>query len=300
MKRIIIVYNPRSSRFAEVQTEVLSKLHGLKGFLVGKYEVLDTDVDDNAEKLAKILKTGDLVVAVGGDGTLNIAVNAVMKVEGEVTLGCLPYGNFNDTVAMLGTRKLEEIIGGKTVEMWPLEAKIDEKHFRWAMSYFTMGLFAEACAVFDEVKMRKNLRKKKKSPLYSWLVLSKWYFKNRGKREFLAEFRLNGKLMPKKTTDVVALNGLKMAGLMRGGEWALQKSKFLVSTCGLKSFVRLVNLMIKSIFWRVPGEEVSECVVDFLQPAEFEIQAEGEYKRFKNVKKVEIKKAEKCLKVVKI
>jgi len=53
MRRLLIIYNPRSSRFSDVKDEVLSRLTELKGYMVGKYEVANTDVDDNAKKLAK-------------------------------------------------------------------------------------------------------------------------------------------------------------------------------------------------------------------------------------------------------
>ena len=55
--------------------------------------------------------------------------------------------------------------------------------------------------------------------------------------------------------------------------------------------------MARSILWRVPGETVDEAVIEFEKPADFEIQAEGEYMRFSGVEKVEIRKAKRCLKV---
>ena len=69
MKRIIIVYNPRSSRYELVKKEVLEKIRGLKGFAIGKYEVKPSNVDENAKELAKILIDGDIVITAGGDGT---------------------------------------------------------------------------------------------------------------------------------------------------------------------------------------------------------------------------------------
>ena len=53
MQRILIVYNPRSSRYSDVKNEVLDKVTSLKGYMIGKYEVEKTDVDKNAEKFIK-------------------------------------------------------------------------------------------------------------------------------------------------------------------------------------------------------------------------------------------------------
>ena len=59
MQRLILVYNPRSSRYADVKHEVLARVKDLSGYLVGKYEVAPTNLDDNISKLAKIIKDGD-------------------------------------------------------------------------------------------------------------------------------------------------------------------------------------------------------------------------------------------------
>ena len=78
MKRLLLVFNPRSSHFWQVERDILTKVRELRGWMVGKYEISDTDVDDNARKLSKIVMDGDVVVAAGGDGTANIAVNGIL------------------------------------------------------------------------------------------------------------------------------------------------------------------------------------------------------------------------------
>ena len=108
MKRILIVYNPRSSRYAEVKQEVLAPARDLKGCIVGKYEVKPTNIDDNINTLAKLLKNGDLVISAGGDATGVISANAILKSKKDVTLSALPYGNFNDLARTLGTMTMED------------------------------------------------------------------------------------------------------------------------------------------------------------------------------------------------
>ena len=109
MKRLFIVYNPRSSRFLDVKKEVIDKTKSLKGYMVGKYEVEPTDVDENAKNLAKILKDGDLVLSAGGDATASISANGILRSNKDVTLAVLPYGNFNDLARTLGAKKFEDL-----------------------------------------------------------------------------------------------------------------------------------------------------------------------------------------------
>ena len=56
--------------------------------------------------------------------------------------------------------------------------------------------------------------------------------------------------------------------------------------------------MLKSIFFRIPGSETTDDILEFTQPATVELQAEGEYRIFKNIKKIEIRKSDQCLKVI--
>ena len=320
MKRIIVVYNSHSSRSSEVKKEVLEHLSDLKGFIVGKYEVAKTDVDDNAKKLAKIIDNGDLVVAAGGDATGVIVANAILKSGKSATLAALPYGNFNDLARTLRTDKFEDVIAwagdtaggtpggasattgetavaGPAQKLYPLEIIVDGKFYRYATCYVTIGMTAEAVKLYDEPKMRKTLKSSFGRKIGSYTHLASWYFKNRHKKVFLPEFKLNGKLQPKKTTDYAAVNGRSMARVMKGREDFKDPERFRSETDRLASFWRLFRLMSRSILFRVPGTDTKYDKLEFLAPATVKIQAEGEHTTFTNIKTIEIRKSKKCLKV---
>ena len=298
MRRLIIVYNPRSSHFKKVQTEVLSQVQDLEGWTVEKYEVADTDVDDNATQFADVLRDNDLVVAAGGDGTATIAANGVLLSRANnVKFGVLGCGNFNDMARTFGAKTLTDIIDGNLKQVWPLEAVVDDRHYRYGVCYFTIGMFAESTEVFDDKKHRRKLQDGNKKITFSWRIIAGWYFKNR-KRVFIPKFKLNGKEMPGDVTDYVAVNGKSMARVMKGGSWCFDDKTFLSETGRLSSFWRLVGLMTKSISKRIPGKESSGDVLEFAEPADVEIQAEGEYKTLKGVRKIEIRKSAKCLNVM--
>lgn len=206
LRKLIVVYNPRSSQHAAVTEEVLAPARKLSGWLVGKYEVKASGLRENADDLAKILNDGDLVIAAGGDGTAAMAVNGIMRSGKDVVLGVLGYGNFNDLARMLKVKRaveyggefiggvseiVERFVAGKVQEIYPLEALVDGKHWRYAPCYLSLGLFAESTVVFDEPKVREKLQTGKKHMLFSIWTLMKWYFRNR-KRDFLPEGEIYG------------------------------------------------------------------------------------------------------------
>lgn len=68
--------------------------------------VLPTETGKRTEAtIIKEAKNYDLAVAVGGDGTLNNAVSAIIKSESDLPLGYIPLGSTNDFAASLGLPK---------------------------------------------------------------------------------------------------------------------------------------------------------------------------------------------------
>lgn len=302
MQRIIIVYNPRSSKHARIEQEVLAPARELRGYSLGKFEVKKVPLDENAERLSKVLLDGDLVVAAGGDGTGSVALNGAELSGRDVALAVLGYGNFNDFARTLGQRKFSEIIadfesGEKLREFYPLRALVNGKHYRYAACYFTVGMFAESTEIFEGKTMRGKLKTGKKGLVYSVRQLAGWYFRNK-KRAFLpGSFTLNG-AEQKKASDLLFINGKTVAKMMRGGKFWQNPREILVSSKRLTSFFKLVFFMARSVLCRVPGEIMTgEVRVEFPEETGVEIQGEGEYRKVK-LKSLTVKKAERAVKVL--
>ncbi|MBR2710186.1 hypothetical protein IKF02_00935 [Candidatus Saccharibacteria bacterium] len=300
MQRLLVIYNPRSTRYKSVKSEVLDKLPNLKGYIIGKYTIKKIGFEGNVKDLSKVIKDGDLIISAGGDATAAISANAIIKSGKDATLGVLPYGNFNDLARTLKTHTLDDIISQnqKPVKLYPLEIIVDGKFWRYATCYVTIGMTAEAVELFDEQKVRTYLQKGHKSSWRSYIYLMKWYFKNRHKKIFLPGLKINGATQHKKTSDYAALSGRSMCRVMKGREDYLKPKVFRSTAKPLANFWPLFTLMTKSIFYRVPGDETTGDKLEFSNPTTIELQAEGEYQIFQNVKTVEVKKGTKCLKVV--
>ena len=300
MQRLIVVYNPRSSRFADVKREVLERVKELNGYMVGKYEVLPTNIDDNIAKLGAVLKGGDVVLAAGGDATGVICANAILASEKDVTLAVLPYGNFNDLSRTLRTKTFDDVFLSETSvrKFYPLEIQVDGKFYRYATCYVTIGMTAEAVQIYDSPEMRAKLKSGFGRKVSSYTQLAKWYFKNLRNHIFIPEFKLNGVAQNKKITDYAAVNGKSMARVMKGGEDYRDPKYFRSEVDKLASFYRLSKLMAKSILSRIPGVATEGDVLEFVNPANVMLQAEGESVKFEGIQEIWIRKASKCLKVI--
>lgn len=288
MNRLIVVFNSKSSRSIIAQREISEKARKLPGFLVGKYEVLPTNVDDNALKLSKILQDGDLVVAVGGDATASIGMNGCLLSGKDVVFSALSFGNFGDVAHYFGNLEFSEVIerfGRKeTREFYPIDVRVDGEHFRYAAGYATVGMMAESVEIFNQEKNRNKMKKKKRTEFSSYRWLAKWYFKNR-KKEFL----------PNQVSDYFAINGKNIAKIMNGGDFGFSR-EFQRGKYKLAGFFSLCEFMFRAIFFHIPGEKKRKDELVFSEKRALTIQMEGESKDFV-CQKIEFLK-NKTLKVI--
>lgn len=300
MPRLVLIYNPNSTNFRRVKKEVLNiKERLFEGYELAEYTIKKIGFENNVKNLQKELKDGDICLALGGDATAAITANAILHSKKDATLAVLPYGNFNDLARTLGTMKFKNLdLKSKSLKLYPLEIYIDGNFWRYATCYVTIGMTAEAVELFDAPKFRKYMQKGHKSSWRSYLELAKWYFKNRHSKIFLPEFTINGRPAPKKASDYAAVNGSSMCRVMKGGDDYKRPKVFRSKSFRTVSFPKLFILMARSILFRTPGEDTTGDLLEFKNKAEVELQAEGEYQVFKDIKTIEVKKGNQCLKVI--
>lgn len=282
MQRIIIIYNEFSSKAEDVEREVIRPIRKKGGVLVGKYGIRRTGLADNAEGISKILLDGDKVIVAGGDGTATMAINGVIQSGKKVTVRFLPYGNFND---------MARCCEGKEGKKWyPIEVKVNGEHFWYVGGYFSLGMFAQSTGVFNGEERRKKLQEKRGGLVYSISLLARWYFRHKAE-DFLPDGKVGGKEWEKGMTDILVINTEKVARVMNTDGYELERRKFYVSKGRLGSFFRLSLFMMRSMFKKMPGEEVEEQVIEFKEPMKISAQMDGEHLILEGVKKIEVKKS---------
>ncbi|RFB10238.1 diacylglycerol kinase [Bacillus sp. HNG] len=132
MKRARIIYNPTSGRelFKRHLPEVLEKLERA-GYETSCHATTGAGDATNAARIA-VERKYDLVIAAGGDGTINEVVNGLAEQEYRPTLGIIPVGTTNDFARAIGVpRNIEGacdvIIEGNSV---PIDiGRINDKYF---------------------------------------------------------------------------------------------------------------------------------------------------------------------------
>lgn len=300
MRKLFLVYNPRSSHHGAISEEVLTPVRQLKGWMVGKYAISTAGFEENVASLARLIEDGDLVISVGGDGTAMMVANALMESGKDATMAALGYGNFNDIAQMWGEREVLQVVedyeAGKVVEMCPLEIRVNGQVWRYSPCYFTMGLLAKATTILEGKEVRKKLKTGHKGKAYSLLQAVKWYLAHR-KGVKLPMGKLNGVEYAGDATDYLAVMSPRMSGMMKGGKWWRQKEGFGSSVQRLGKFWKMVKFGLTSVRRGVPLVETKRDVLEFAEPSKVWVQAGGEYEELEGVAKVEVGRAGK-MKVV--
>jgi hypothetical protein len=281
---VILVCNRKSTGYKRVEKEVVTPLREFvlqqKGITFLRFDVESPTLEENAKRLANLIGDGDVVLVAGGDGTAGIGVNGIMQSGRDAKFYVIPYGNFNDIIQIL------RLNSGKKV--YPIEALVDGKHFRYALAYFTVGMMAESTKIFDDEKIRRKLRKSKFNLIFSLKTLLMWFFVNR-KKDYIT---IDGQ----KYSDILVVNGKNVARLMKGGDYYLGEN-FLYTEQRLNNLFAMVFFMLQAMFSGIPGRKLKEKTIHFEEKQRIFIQSEGEYKDLV-VQEISFLKSDKTIEIL--
>jgi diacylglycerol kinase family enzyme len=171
-KRMLIIVNP-------VATTVSDRLRNLVVYaLQGRYEVeaVSTEAQNHATEIGREVRDHgyDIVVAFGGDGTLNEVVNGLAGTD--VPVSMLPGGSTNVVCRTLGipndvvdaTEHLLALADDWAPRKIDL-GKVDERHF-----VFACGVGIDATVV-ERVDAHPKLKSRAGPYYYSWSGVSAFY-----------------------------------------------------------------------------------------------------------------------------
>lgn len=102
MKKCIIIYNPESGYKNKIKEEECIKILNNYNYEV---EFMKTKKQGDAEEFVYNIKSADLVIIAGGDGTLNEAISGNIKRNNPLLLSHLPIGTVTDVGKLYGFTK---------------------------------------------------------------------------------------------------------------------------------------------------------------------------------------------------
>ena len=139
-RKMLFFVNPNAGH-AEIRVHLMDVL---QIFTLGGYDVTVHPTSRAGEIPEVIAADGagyDMIVAAGGDGTLNETVTGLMQLESPPVLGYLPGGTVNDVASTLGLPK--NCLDAASVVVGGREARIDLGRFndRWFAYVAAFGAF---------------------------------------------------------------------------------------------------------------------------------------------------------------
>lgn len=245
-RRAIVIANPVSGRGhgARAAGEVAE---GLRRRGVGTEVFLTAARGDAFTRLRSLDEEADLIVAVGGDGTLREVLEGL--VDPEVPVGILPSGTANVVASQLGLpRDVHhhlEILFRKKV------APIDAARVNGKLSVLVTGVGFDALAV-------REVERRRRGPITKWSYLGAILRAMRGYRPPRLRVHVDDRLLADEYGLVLVGNTTNYAGLLHmAAETRLDDGRFEVYLFPTGRIIELLAAGLRGVVSRLPGGAVT-------------------------------------------
>ena len=149
--------------------------------------VLITEHPNHAFELAQMAKTSaDIIIIIGGDGTINEVVNGLCSIPGEnPTLFILPNGNGNDFIRNFSSTPLDKMSPSEILQQTPVEVRVP-----YLQTHNKKQFFINIADIGFGGHVVKNLNdyRKKYGHSFSYLLAILRTFRNHKAIPFSVEF----------------------------------------------------------------------------------------------------------------
>lgn len=293
-RRLVIAYNPHSSRAAVVQTMVFDRLDAA-GYQYDRLEVLQASLENNVARLVPQIQPHDLILSAAGDGSAHAVAHAVLAAtQPGVELGFLAFGNFNDIPRSFNTRRslrdpVAFLARAHAETLYPLSIGVNGVHVRHALLYATFGWTAQAAQRFDDPVLRRQLQTGKVGTVRNLWRLGLYYLSSR-RHSYIPAFTQTGQ-PHRHVTDLLCVNGQVVAGLFRTGKKYYQTPQFLYKRLNVAWLIINLPFLLLGLIGRMPGRATVAEKMIFPVPAIVPAQCDGEVVELQHVSRLEITKS---------
>ncbi len=152
MKKAKLIYNPYSGdgTFKHSLDAVIEQLqNGSDGYEV---HIFRTNNYGDIEKHLKTIDKDyyDVIIACGGDGTINLVVNAMIKFGINASLGIIPSGTANDFASFLKIPKTPEVAASIIAKGKQIPMDIAKANDQYYINVLAIGTFASISQSVDK------------------------------------------------------------------------------------------------------------------------------------------------------
>lgn len=152
-KKLLLIINPTSGRgmIKDYLLSIVTKL-SLAGYEVTVYP---TKAKHDAVNKMKVARNYDLIIASGGDGTLNEVITGLIEANANTPIGYIPTGTTNDFASTLGIPKNVPKALDVCLEGQPMPIDIGVFNERYFMYVAAFGAFTDVA--YETPQPRKNI-----------------------------------------------------------------------------------------------------------------------------------------------
>lgn len=194
----LFLYNGNAGKKTDIEDKLADVLPLLSGEIV-EFQVIQTVSEDHLIKTCKrYAGEVEIIIILGGDGTIHQCINVIAELETRPLIGILPGGTSNDFCRTLNIpqnlKQAAEVIVAGNHKKFDV-GKTDNGYF---LNFWGIGLVAETSANIDEDQ-------KERLGLLSYYITT---LKTVSQAEsFSYKIEANGKTMEGEAVLVLVLNG---------------------------------------------------------------------------------------------
>ncbi len=301
-QRIVVVHSPHSTAAARYNHKIKPALQKIASALheIGLNNVPYFEARDI---IAKVLRDGDVVVAAGGDGLVNVTLDAALASGQSVTCAVVPLGNFNDFSRAINGSSSDpaKILASQPVEFHPLDLAINGQHQLYGMQYITFGASAKLTEWLNAPATRRLRRRVGgNSVLFGTICMLNYakIFGSLGSMEtMLPNFTRNGKVYHDNNIGFM-VGGIGAYFQPEPGNLHLFHRQLWFHRATLTGQAsRDVPYLASWFGRRVPGDLTEGEILTFAQPARLVTQVAGDKLVFDDVTTIACVRSSKSLKL---
>ncbi len=301
-QRLVVVHSPSSTaskRYDRIVRPALLRIDtNLREIVLDNvpYFTARTTISDE-------LRDGDIVVAAGGDGLVNVVLDAALASDCAVSCAVIPLGNFNDFSRAVngGVRDPSKILDSRIVDFHPLDLSVNGRHELYGMQYITFGASAKLTDWLNTPETRQLRRRLRGNSVLFGTICVLHYnkiFNSLGDmKSIMPSFDRNEKTYSENNIGFM-LGGIGAYFQPEPGNLHLLDRQFWFHHATLTGKAARDVPYLTSWFGRhVPGSMTTRESLRFKQPANLIAQVAGDKLLFENVHEIACHRSEKPLRL---